>query len=351
VLLVKQSYGIGILGNCCTHGVGVCHSFQQDQRFKVITGYEANPRRQAELSLAIGQELVTSYQRVIERKDVDIVVITCDPRDKAQMVEAAAAAGKHIFLNKPLCESLDSARQIERTVERYPIQFVYDIPMVRSVPVYARMQQELWDGKYGQILSYYHRFSMNFPLDFDLQSTWPERLDPVDKSGGGELTNMGCYPLDYVVSLFGLPRSVTAKWRKLWDVYYQADVEHFGQVILDYGSFFAVLEIGKQQLVGEHRHSNAITINFEHQILVIDVPAKQVSINNVATDFDQFAKGATATNSLDQLVLAIESDIQPKSNLQNAVRATETLMAVYTSIVEERTVELPLKSGKNPLIS
>ena len=75
MLLVKQSYGIGILGNCCTHGVGVCHSFQQDQRFKVITGYEANPRRQAELSLAIGQELVTSYQRVIERKDVDIVVL------------------------------------------------------------------------------------------------------------------------------------------------------------------------------------------------------------------------------------------------------------------------------------
>ena len=248
---MKQPYGIGILGNCCTHGVGVCQSFQHDQRFNVITGYEANPRRQAELSLAIGRELVTSYQMVIERKDVDIVVITCDPCDKAQMVEAAAAAGKHIFLNKPLCESLDSARQIERTVERYSIQFVYDIPMVRSVPVYARMQQELWDGKYGQILSYYHRFGMNFPLDFDLQSTWPERVDTADKSGGGELTNMGCYPLDYVVSLFGLPRSVTAKWRKLWDIYYQADVEHFGQVILDYGSFFAVLEVGKQQLVGD----------------------------------------------------------------------------------------------------
>ena len=76
-------------------------------------------------------------------------------------------------------------------------------------------------------------------------------MDTADKSGGGELTNMGCYPLDYVVSLFGLPRSVTAKWRKLWDIYYQADVEHFGQVILDYGSFFAVLEVGKQQLVGD----------------------------------------------------------------------------------------------------
>ena len=79
---------------------------------------------------AIRRELVTSYQMVIERKDVDIVVITCDPCDKAQMVEATAAAGKHIFLNKPLCESLDSARQIERTVERYSIQFVYDILMV-----------------------------------------------------------------------------------------------------------------------------------------------------------------------------------------------------------------------------
>ena len=45
------------------------------------------------------------------------------------------------------------------------------------------------------------------------------------RSGGGEMTNMGCYAIDYAVSLLGRPRAVTAKWRKEWDVYKAADVE------------------------------------------------------------------------------------------------------------------------------
>ena len=39
------------------------------------------------------------------------------------------------------------------------------------------------------------------------------------------------------------------------------------------------------------------------------------------------------------------------SNIETAVVATETLMAAYQSIVEERTVALPLPSGENPLIA
>ena len=54
----------------------------------------------------------------------------------------------------------------------------------------------------------------NFDPAFDLAGVWPERLDPPEKSGGGEMTNMGCYAIDYVVSLLGRPRSVSATARR-----------------------------------------------------------------------------------------------------------------------------------------
>ena len=184
---------------------------------------------------------------------------------------------------------------------------------------------------------------------FDLKRVWPERLDPPEKSGGGEMTNKGCYAIDFAVALFGSPRAVTAKWRKEWDVYRQANVENFGQVILDYGEFFAFLEVGKQQLTGPSRHSNVLTINFEHRTLVIDASAQLAAVNHVPVDWQQFGRGARAVGSVEQLLAALREGTSPTSNAESVVAATEVLMAAYRSIQENRTVPLPLASGENPL--
>ncbi len=344
-------YGVGIVGNCCTHGAGVCQMFKNHPRTRVVTAFEADPRRAEELRQALGGELAASYNAVIHHPEVEIVAITCDPCDKPQMVEMAAAAGKPVFLNKPACASLDGARRIAAAVKKFNVVLVHDIPMVRSVPVYARLLDEVRAGRHGTVLGYHHLFGMNFDPDFDLATTWPERLDPPEKSGGGEMTNMGCYAIDFAVSLFGRPKSVHAKWRKNWDVYRQADVENFGQIVLDYGDFFAFLEVGKQQLAGERRHSNILTINFEHKTLLMDASAGVVTVNHVLQSFDEFAQGAQAVSSLDQLIAAMENGIPPSSNAETILLATETLMAAYQSIVENRAVTLPLASGENPLVA
>jgi predicted dehydrogenase len=234
-------------------------------------------------------------------------------------------------------------------VTQHKVWLVHDIPMVRSVPVFARLLEEVRAPSYGKVLGYHHLFGMNFDPTFDLKRVWPERLDPPEKSGGGEMSNMGCYAIDYAVALFGSPRAVTAKWRKEWDVYQQADVENFGQIALDYGGFFAFLEVGKQQLPGPSRHSNVMTINFEHRTLLIDASAQLAAVNHLPVDWQQFSGGAREVSSVDQLLAALRDGTPPTSNAQTAVAATEVLMAAYRSIVEGRTVLLPLASGENPL--
>ena len=95
---------------------------------RVIAAYEENPRRAEELQGVFDAPLSSSYETVTNHPEVDFVAVTCDPCDKADVVERAAAAGKHIFLNKPLCESLDSARRIAEAVKTHNVQFVHDIP-------------------------------------------------------------------------------------------------------------------------------------------------------------------------------------------------------------------------------
>lgn len=341
-------YGVGILGNCCTHGAGLCHMFKGRPDTRVVAAYEKDARRGPELADALGAPLAASYDAVIHDPEVDFAAIATDPCDKAAMAEQAAAAGKHIFLNKPFCESPASARRIKRAVDEHGIHLVHDIPMVRFIPVYARLLEEVRAGKHGNVMGYHHLFGMNFPMDFDLEAIWPERLDPPEVSGGGEMTNMGCYAIDFAVSLFGLPKTVTAKRRRTWDCYAEANVENFAQIILDYDSFFAFLEAGKQQLEGEARHSNSMTINFEHQTFFIDASAQLCAVNHVPRDYAAFAQGVAAVGSVEQLIRAIEHGIPPDSDVDTAVRATDTLAAAYRSISEERTIPLPLAEYAAP---
>ena len=194
-------YQIGILGNCCTHGAGAVGSLKAREYIKIIAGYEANPRRAGELSNALGFALAGSYDEICKDPDVDIVVITTDPCDKAEMVEKACSAGKHIFLNKPFCHTLIDANRIVKAVEESGVKLVFDIPMVKFLPPLSKLKEEILTGKYGKIISYYHAFGMTFPMDFPIRELWPERFDPPEKAGGGEMTNMGCYAIDFAVTV------------------------------------------------------------------------------------------------------------------------------------------------------
>ena len=90
--LVKDVYGIGIAGNCCTHGAGVCRMFKARKDTRVVAAFEQAPPRAKELADVLGKSLATSYDAVIQDPEVDIVAVTCDPCDKAAVVEKAARA-------------------------------------------------------------------------------------------------------------------------------------------------------------------------------------------------------------------------------------------------------------------
>lgn len=57
-----RRYGVGILGNCCTHGEFVAVALKAEPQAKIVAGWEADPRRQKGLAEAIGMELAESAE-------------------------------------------------------------------------------------------------------------------------------------------------------------------------------------------------------------------------------------------------------------------------------------------------
>jgi predicted dehydrogenase len=356
-----RRYGVGILGNCCTHGEFVAAALKAEPGAALVAGWEGDAARRPGLESAMGIELCASGQALIEDAAVEIVALACSPHEKAHWAEAAAAAGKHIFLNKPFAESLDSARTIERAVAAAGVQLVHDIGIHRANPMTAKLLDEVRRGMYGKPIGYFNAWSMTFSKDFALDEYWPERLASPGESGGGELTNMGCYAIDYMLALFGMPQRIQARKSSFWGLYSQAGVENFGQIIADYGDFYALLNSGKQTLgtladmdvagALQPRHwHNVIELQFEgHNITAM--PFSDMLIRDGETiAAGNYLAGYDYRSAFRQLSDAIEGGPAPESDARIAAEGVEALMAAYRSALQDGApVELPLEDGRNPL--
>ena len=84
---------------------------------KIATCFTRTPEKRRAFSekFSCGEE--TSYEAVIERPDVDAVVIAAPNNKHAELAMAAAAQGKHVFVDKPIAASIPDAKKMIRACE------------------------------------------------------------------------------------------------------------------------------------------------------------------------------------------------------------------------------------------
>src|SRR5258705_5718443 len=84
------------------------------ERAEIVMCCDNNPQLAKDFSTKIDTkpEVVTDWQQVIANKNVDAVDICAPHFLHAPMVLAAAKAGKHVLLEKPMAMNLDEACQM-----------------------------------------------------------------------------------------------------------------------------------------------------------------------------------------------------------------------------------------------
>lgn len=72
-----------------------------------------------------GEYVTTRMEEVFADQTIDAVTICAGPRFHAPIVQAAAKAGKHIFVEKPLTDTLSVALETMRVVEAAGVKFIH----------------------------------------------------------------------------------------------------------------------------------------------------------------------------------------------------------------------------------
>ena len=161
-------------------------------------------RRTAE---AVGCRFEGDLDRLLSSPDIDAVIITSAPTAHARHIISAAKAGKHIFVEKPLCITNEDAYAIRDAVQASGVHFTLSDPIIK--PALVQVKKMMDSGVIGRVTSARSRVSFGVLVDEALQD--PERVKRAVQFGGA----LGDSHTVHILSwLLGKPVSSTAIFQK-----------------------------------------------------------------------------------------------------------------------------------------
>lgn len=98
------SIGLGRWGNTITEMI------VRTPELALITCFTRTGEKRDAFARKFGCDKEDSYEAVLARDDVEAVIITVPNNMHAQIAIAAAAAGKHVFVDKPIATKIADAR-------------------------------------------------------------------------------------------------------------------------------------------------------------------------------------------------------------------------------------------------
>lgn len=200
---------IGVLSHAHGHANTYCQAMRDFPDVTLVASWDDDQARGRQAAQACGLEFRTDADEVIKDPGIDALIITCETNRHAEFVERAAAAGKHILLQKPMATTLADCDRIAAAVRRAGVKFSMAFQMRRD-PVNRQMKQLLDEGAIGRVFLVRRRHTINVLLNpaFGTGGTaW--HVDPV--ANVGMFFDDANHAADWFYWMFGAPRSVSAE--------------------------------------------------------------------------------------------------------------------------------------------
>jgi predicted dehydrogenase len=167
--------------------------------------HDRSDRRAQGFAAALGGTVVESAMAVAERSDV---VWVCTPTAAhTGAVDAALAAGRAVFCEKPLATDLAGAEALVEAAAAAGVASQSGL-VLRSAPVFRVLRDLVQGGSLGRPMAAIFRDDQYFPIQGTYGSKW--RAD-VEQAGGGCLIEHSIHDVDILRFCFGEVDRIAAR--------------------------------------------------------------------------------------------------------------------------------------------
>jgi len=160
-------------------------------RLKVICGRDRKNVQAAAATLG-WEESATDWREVIARPDIHIVDVSTPGDSHAEIAIAAAQAGKAVFCEKPLANTVKEAKAMVAAVKKAGVANMI-CHNYRRAPAVMLARELVASGRLGQIYHYRGTYLQDWVVDPALPLLWRFQKE---KAGSGALGDILSHSLD-----------------------------------------------------------------------------------------------------------------------------------------------------------
>lgn len=146
-----------------------------------------------------GGEVTEDWRSAVSRDDVDAVDICTPNRLHVEMAVAAAEAGKHVLVEKPLACTVEEADRMVAAAEAAGV-LLMPAHNLRFAPPFVAIREAVRSGRIGAPVAVRSAFGHGGPEGWAPDALW---FRDAEQSGGGALLDLGVHMADLIRAVVG----------------------------------------------------------------------------------------------------------------------------------------------------
>jgi predicted dehydrogenase len=297
--------------------IAACYSRSKDKRDKFAAKY--------------GCRAAGSYEEMLADRSIDAIINTTPNGTHLETTRAAAQAGKHVFLDKPIANTIADARAITEVCRRHKVVLALGYQRRRESH-FRLVKQQIDEGRFGKLVNAESNISRDRLGKIDL-SSWRYQAAGMP---GGVMLQIGIHYTDVLEYLLGPVKAVSGRFVQLVLPGDNPDVA---------------------SLILEHENGAQSTLNASYasasEYYLMNVYGKEASaFYDMHQGLRLLRRGAerpeavpcpakdTIAEELEEFARAVRGEVEPEMDGERSTASLAVILAGIRSAKEGRRVEV-----------
>lgn len=185
---MKKPIKLGIVGlGRAGRGMHLAELKGKEDMFEIVAACDIEEDRREQIKEEFGCKVYYKIEDMVNDPDIEVIDIATRSNDHYTHAKTALDKGMTLFLEKPISQTYEEARQIVELEAKYPDRRLYVRHNRRFEPKFMQVQKIIESGILGDV--YYIKRSVD---NFDIRRDW----QTLSQYGGGQLLNWGPHLVD-----------------------------------------------------------------------------------------------------------------------------------------------------------
>jgi predicted dehydrogenase len=185
-------------------------SIVRSGKLKIAACYTRSEEKRTKFAAKYGCKAAPSYAAILEDRSIEAIVNTTPNNVHLETTRAAAAAGKHVFLDKPIANTIAEARAITEACRKSGVVLAIGYQRRRESQ-FRWIRKQIDDGVFGRLVNAEANISRDRLGKIDL-SSWRYTAEGMP---GGVMLQIGVHYTDVLEYLLGPVKAVSGSLAQL----------------------------------------------------------------------------------------------------------------------------------------